>query len=132
MANRRKPTALKVMQGTNQPSRSNPAEPEFEPTDGLEPPEWLRDGEAVAAWREWAGLLESQRVLTEADRRALGMMCNMESAAVQKWNAGAAPSAAELTQLRMMYNEFGLTPASRPKVSSLGKGKSKNAFGKLG
>lgn len=131
MPNKRKPTALKVLEGTNQPVRANPAEPEFEPTEGAVRPDWLNGPEAVKEWDRLAGLLESQRVLTDADLQTLGHLCNLHAKCVEKWRLGAQPTAAELTQLRMMNVEFGLTPASRAKVSSVGEGKSKNKFAGL-
>ena len=131
MPNKPKPTALKLLEGTSRKDRANENEPQYEPTEGLEPPPHLRDSEALACWNEFTEVLEGQRVLTRADRRALAQLCNYESASVQCWNAGSKPTAAEMTQLRMLFAEFGLTPASRVKVSSAGTGKAQSKFANL-
>ena len=131
MANPRKPTALKVLEGTERKDRMNPAEPRFLPTEEADAPDWLNGPVALAEWYRLRDVLEGQRVLTEADLTALGHLCNLHGKCVEKWRLGSQPTAAELTQLRMFYVEFGLTPASRAKVSSAGEAKGKNAFAEL-
>lgn len=131
MPNARKPTALKVLAGTNQPCRANPDEPQYEVSEGMEPPPWLRDGTAVAVWNDLAGILEGHRVLTVADRHALAQLCNLESASQSVWRSGETPNNAMLNQIRMFLQEFGLTPASRAKVSSAGVAKENNPFAEL-
>ena len=125
MPNKRKPSGLKLVEGTDRKDRAVD-EPEYEPTNGAEPPDWLLPG-AVAEWNRLTELLESQRVLTDADLTMLGHLCNYHEKVVRTW-----PHAAVLTQLRMMYLEFGLTPASRAKVSKTGEGRDANPFAKLG
>ena len=126
-----KPTALKVLTGTVRKDRANPDEPQYEVSEGMGPPPWLRDGTAVAVWNELAGILEGHRVLTVADRHALAQLCNLESAAQAVWRSGETPNNAMLNQIRMFLQEFGLTPASRPKVSGAGPAKSANPFAEL-
>ena len=130
MPNKRKPTGLKLVEGTDRKDRAVD-EPEYEPTNGAEPPDWLLPG-AVAEWNRLTELLESQRVLTDADLTMLGHLCNYHEKVVRTWRQNETPHAAVLTQLRMMYLEFGLTPASRAKVSKTGEGRDANPFGKLG
>lgn len=127
---KRKPHALKVLQGTDQPCRRHP-EPEIAPPDSTEPPDWLTGPEAVAEWNRLVGLLLPARVLTAGDMTPLGHLCNMHCGAVLRWRLGATPTAADLTQLRLMYAEFGLTPASRSKAATVPKDAKGNAFAKL-
>jgi phage terminase small subunit len=131
MPNRAKPRALKVLEGTLQKHRDNPNEPIYEPTSGMST-DGLRDGYALQVWEELRDILESKFVLTRADRLALMTLCNYQSMVDEKWRNGEAPTAAEVTQLRMMWVEFGITPASRPKVSSVGESKKANKFANLG
>ena len=66
----KKPTALKVVQGTAQPSRINPDEPE--PTGHLGPaPKSMR----AEGKRRWQWLLESAWWLTDADRAMVEQYC---------------------------------------------------------
>jgi phage terminase small subunit len=131
MPNRIKPRALKVLEGTLQKHRDNPNEPIYEPTSGMETPHTLRDAEAVRVFNEVREILESKFVLTRADALALAQLANQESMINELWMSGDKPTAAEITQLRMLYVEFGLTPASRPKVSAAGEKKETNPFAEL-
>jgi len=129
---RRKPHVLKVLQGTDQPCRRRP-EPEFPVATNGDPPEWLNDPEAVKEWRRIVGLLMPTRVLTEGDLTILGHMCNLHADCVASWGSKKdRPTAAYLTQLRVMYEAFGLTPASRSKAGTVGEADTGNPFAKLG
>ena len=131
MPNPRKPTRLKVLQGTDRPDRTNPNEPTYEPTSGLEAPDWLNGVEAIRVWDELIALLEGSRVMTSADRLALATLCNMQADVIDAWKGRSKPTAAETTQLRLYYETFGLTPASRSKVSKAGDKDSGNKYAKL-
>lgn len=131
MPNKPKPRALKVLAGTDRPDRRNENEPQYEPTSGLMAPSSLRDAEAVRVFNEIREILESKFVLTLADSFALAQLANQESMVNELWTTGEKPTAAEITQLRMLYTEFGLTPASRVKVSSVGEAKEANPFTEL-
>lgn len=73
MARPRKPTKLKVLQGTAKPSRTNQREPK--PKIGIPPaPEHL-SAAARAAWNPVGQLLLDMRVLTLADGLALEGLC---------------------------------------------------------
>jgi len=132
MPNPRKPTALKVLEGTDRPDRANPAEPHYQPTSGLEPLDWLNGPTAVEVWKELVGLLEGARVLTKGDRIALMTLCNWQADVIDAWRSRTKPTAAEVTQLRLLYQEFGLTPASRSRVSSAGDAAGTNKFAQIG
>lgn len=70
----RKPTALHMLEGTARPSRINPDEPQGSLTDPS-CPRWLH-GKARLGWKALAPKLAELRVLTDADREALGLLCN--------------------------------------------------------
>ena len=118
MPRRRTSNKLKVLKGTDRPDRMRD-EPDYPVVEGCpDPPDWVRVPLAVREWEEKVRLLSDAGVLTEASLSTLGHYCNMHAAAVQKWDAGMSPTAADLTQLRLMATEFGFTPASRSKASS--------------
>ena len=48
MPNRRDPKVVQLLKGEKRPSRLHD-EPEYEATSGMEPPDHLRDAEAVAS-----------------------------------------------------------------------------------
>lgn len=93
MANPRKPTALKVLQGTDRPDRHK-EEASFPVTQGAKPPDWLIDPEAGKEWELRVRLLEDAGVLTEADLTLLAHYCNSHAKLVMKWRAGVSFSAA--------------------------------------
>ncbi|MCH7564869.1 MAG: P27 family phage terminase small subunit [Gemmatimonadetes bacterium] len=111
MAKPRTPAALKLMQGTDQPCRAR-EEADFPLVTGAQPPDWLVGPVAVDEWHTRVGQLEASGILTTADLTALAIYCNMLARAVLKWDMGGEPSSAEVTQLRMMLNEFGFTPTT--------------------
>jgi P27 family predicted phage terminase small subunit len=68
----RKPTRLKIITGT---ARKDRQKREPEPKAGTpRPPSWL-DAAASRFWHELVPELEAMRVLTHADREALGLTC---------------------------------------------------------
>jgi phage terminase small subunit len=133
MPARRTSNHLKALRGTDRPDRMR-EEPEFPAVSGeTPPPDWLTSPEAVAEWRNKVKLLSEAGVLTEASLTPLAHYCNMHAAAVRQWRAGMNPTAAELTQLRLMATEFGFTPASASKAGGGGgKKKAENPFRALG
>lgn len=70
----RKPTALKVLQGTTRPDRRNDREPR-PPIAPVKPPSWLK-GRGRRAWGWVAPILEEMQVLTTADPHALALLCD--------------------------------------------------------
>lgn len=127
---KRKPRGLKLLQGTDRKDRDHP-EPELPLPSSTEPPDWLAGPDAVAEWNRVVGILAPARVLGAGDMTLLGHMCNMHDSAVRRWRARTPPLATDLTQLRLMCAEFGLTPASRSKAATIGEGSKGNAFEKL-
>jgi phage terminase small subunit len=127
MSNRRKPRRLKIIQRTLRKDRDHP-EPEFPPLTSAEPPDWLGSVDALALWNQLIGLLLPTGVMTQADVAPLGHLCNAHGEILKLYRAGMEPTAAQRAQLRYLFDEFGLTPASRGKVRPATDGKAKNAF----
>lgn len=75
MGRPRKPTALKLVDGTVRADRENGNEPEPMLLNDLEPPAHL-DPRAAAVWNELAPMLRRLQVLTEADVIAFEMLCD--------------------------------------------------------
>lgn len=71
----RKPTALHRIHGTDRPDRMNPHEPAPPLAVTERCPSWLR-GRARSAWKWVYPRLRDMRVLTEADRDALALLCD--------------------------------------------------------
>ena len=135
----RKPTALKVVQGTNRKDRANPAEPMPAILDPRTPaPAWLSP-RAQEAWTDLLPLLHSMRIATSVDPAAFAMLCDALGEYVDARTVVIAEGATYWTRgkvemlrvrpevtiaseagrrAKMMLTEFGLTPASRSKVSA--------------
>lgn len=119
---------LKLVRGTAQPSRINPAEIEAEPLSDIPTaPEHL-DVHALREWKRCTTLLVQSQTLTELDLPALEDMCRLYGVIKKGYLAGMAVNAATETQLRMYRMEFGMTPVSRNRVSKAPDGKKDNPF----
>jgi phage terminase small subunit len=90
----------------------------------------LVNDEADEFWDRIVPLLESQRVLTEVDLDKLAHLANYHGKIRQIWDLGGKPTAPEMTQLRISMTEFGMTPASRAKVTKTGTPEKANPFKK--
>lgn len=129
MANKAKPTALKVIQGTVRNDRSNKNEPS---PDSRMPkcPAWVnRHGK-----REWKRLLtelDKFGIATGFDFVAFAVLCNMWGEYIDGVQSGDSVSIAHITQMRLYLIEFGLTPSSRSKVSSSKKEKNNDPWDDL-
>jgi P27 family predicted phage terminase small subunit len=127
----KKPTVLKVLQGTARPDRIKKGEPKPAPV-APPPPAWL-DRRARATWRKYAPMLERLGLLTEADGESFAAYCQAVSRYVTavkrlKKVGREAPDDIELIRkaevsvekaeqsMRLLGNEFGLTPAARSRI----------------
>ena len=125
MPARRTSNEMKVLNGTARKDRLRD-EPDYKPVEDYpEAPDWINGPEAAHEWRE--------RIRDLVDALApLGHYCNLHGAIVKQWRAGMSPTAAELTQFRMLATEFGFTPASRTKAGGFKKAKEEvNPFARL-
>lgn len=105
---------------------------EFPTTNTVpDPPKWLKK-EGKAVWNEIAPALHAQRVLTTADVYALGHLCQLHQEMVEDIKKGIKPTAADRSQLRMYFSEFGMTPSSRTRIGISGDGKKENPFKRNG
>jgi phage terminase small subunit len=136
---KRKPTALKILQGTARRDRLNPNEPK--PPAGVVVKPSL-SARAAEVWDRLAPVCLAMGTLTPADTQPFGKLCELEVTAVwassQKDAPGFAPfvvsqdfngadivkihAAIKLeretaTALRPYYEYFGMTPSSRARIS---------------
>ncbi|MBH1626002.1 hypothetical protein I5U62_03555 [Stenotrophomonas maltophilia] len=130
----RKPTALKVVAGTDRPDREAPAAAELALVSDVPPaPDWMPNAHARKEWERLAPILHANKLLTEAGLSALGQLCALHGKTVQLYAAGEAPVASMVAQLRGLMNDFGLTPVAQGKVKPNGDTeKPGNAFAALG
>ena len=132
---RPKPTALKILQGTQRgPAKREPSAPIGVP---LMPERLKVDAVAVAKWDELAGILTSMGVLTTGDGEALATLCEVHSAeqsCLLELRAGGAVMRTDLGGVKpnpagslyrslvamkaSLLSEFGLTPSSRTKLAT--------------
>jgi P27 family predicted phage terminase small subunit len=133
---RAKPTNLKILQGTYRKDRAAPNEPRPEVAVPQSPPH-LNDL-AKKEWRRIAPELLKHGLLTKLDRAALaaycqswalwveaeeklkteGLMVKMPSGYEQQ-SIWLSISKTALTQMRAFASEFGLSPATRTRVSAV-------------
>ena len=150
MARPRKPTGLKVIQGTLRPCRANPNEPAL-PREIPAPPAHLGD-RAKVAWGAVSVILDRMGLLTGADGLALEGLCatyaELVEARLALQDRGATsyvseteggsvmhrpyPEVAMVADLDRRFRgwlmSFGLTPADRSKVSATSEEKPENPF----
>ena len=113
---KRKPTALKVLQGTFKPCRANPDEPTPE-FGAPEIPEYL-EGEAALEWNRVVDYLTRTRVIAKGEGSMLAVFCYLHAKFVEATKHGGDITASMVAQLRALASEYGLTPASRGHVHS--------------
>lgn len=134
MSRPRKPTALKVVAGTDRPDREAPEAAELPLVSDVPPaPDWMPNAHARKEWERLAPILHANKLLTEAGLSALGQLCALHGKTVQLYAAGEAPVASMVAQLRGLMNDFGLTPVAQGKVKPSGDAeKTGNAFASNG
>lgn len=142
------PTALKVLRGTYRPDRAAPNEPMPEAAIP-DAPETLSP-EARREWQRMAGQLCDLGLLTEIDRAALAMYCEFwadfteASEMVEKQGKVIKTKAGNVIEnpyysikkrsadlARAFLAEFGMTPASRARVSAVVRQERKNPFAEV-
>lgn len=136
MARPRKPTNLKLIQGTYRKSRENPNEPQPEICIP-EPPGFLTD-RALEEWHRIAPILESMGLLSKVDSMALAAYC---AAVARLWLAEEQLKVEGLTvtnergrriknplvdvanaaakQISMFASQFGMSPSTRSGVKAM-------------
>ncbi|MDA0780663.1 MAG: phage terminase small subunit P27 family [Rickettsiales bacterium] len=142
---KKKPTNLKVVQGTFRKDRSNPNEPKPEPVKKVPPPPAWLDEEGRKEWKRVAKELFNMGLLTPVDMTALEAYCtvysrwkkaeedidktgitftyiNREGVEMRRKNPSIAIADESMKLMRSFLSEFGMTPSSRSKVSSTSSG----------
>ncbi|MBU1567705.1 MAG: phage terminase small subunit P27 family [Proteobacteria bacterium] len=130
-----KPTNIKILQGTARPGRMN----KDEPTPNIEIPEMPTHltGEAAKEWKFITAHLKSMGLISRCDKAAISFYCTLwkdhveaEAQIAEKGRVVITPNGSEqispwvsiskhaMLAAHKMLVEFGLTPASRTKVSA--------------
>ena len=154
MSNPRKPTVLKLISGTARADRSNKNEPK--PQRGIPNPPKHMSKDARTYWRQITPLLDSMGILTIADTTGIEILCECYAEWRQACEALKAYGSStyetktkdgstmfrnrpELAtkadcerRIKAMLTEYGLTAASRSKVSTSDLGATENKFAKFG
>lgn len=131
----RKPRALKMIAGTDQPCRRDDGDPLFveDPLDEVPAaPDWLPNAHAVREWDRVAKILWAAKLLTPSSVQSLGILCACYGRIVQQYAAGSAPTASDLAQYRGFATEFGLTPMSQGKMKTGAPAEKANRFSSYG
>ncbi len=132
---KRKPTNIHILHG-NPGKRDLPTnEPRPPKADNLYAPTYLTDVNALAEWRRVVPVLDKLGLITAVDKTALANYCMAfakvmaaekeieEDGITVKGRTGPIKNPAftvwdaSMKQMRAYANEFGLTPAARPKLS---------------
>jgi len=122
------PPQLKVLRGTARPDREVPDMPEFDLIEQFPPPPKHLGEDGKEMWNNLGPQLVNAKVLQTVDLYALEQLCGYWEMVRKKMKAGMETTAAEQTALKALFSEFGMTPASRRKVSAGGEKKNRNKF----
>lgn len=143
----KKPTALKLLQGTYDKSRAVENEPTYEAPSSVDAPDHF-DGLALLKWNELAPLLAKTGVLTETDLHNLEAFCLayqqfrlaqrlidqegfvVDSPSGVKKNPAVTVSHEAQRNMLSFGAALGLDPASRTKISGKPGQKQANPFDK--
>lgn len=122
----------KKAKGTFQPCRAIGDVLEFPVVESTPAaPEWVID-EGLTLWNEMVPLMMTQRVLTNADLHAMAHMCKLHAELIDGYSRKIRATASDLSQLRMYFSEFGMTPASRTRIGKTSETEEKNKFKRNG
>lgn len=126
------PSKFKVIAGTARPDRESVDVPEYDLIEVFPQPPQHLNSDGADMWRELGPKLVAAKVLQVVDLYHLEQLCFAWQRFRQKAKAGMELTAAEDTALKSLFSEFGMTPASRRKVSSGGDRPKGNKFAKNG
>ena len=130
----RKPTAanLKVLAGTDRKDRAEVDAPEFDVVDEFPESPATLDQYGAEMWRTLGPQLVNARVLQVVDLFSLEQLCYKWQRFKRNALAGNDMTAAEDMALKSLFSEFGMTPASRRKITSSDEKKKGNKFASNG
>ena len=134
MSKGRKPTppGAKVITGTFRKDRVNENAVDFEIVEEFPHPPQHLNLDGVEMWEKLGPQLVASRVLQVVDLYALEQLCCSWQRFRAKMKAGMEPTAAEDNAMKSLFAEFGMTPASRAKVTSSSDKKPANKFANNG
>lgn len=137
---KQKPVSLKIVEGTFRKDRFNEAQPMPDMGRPDMPSDLSKSGRVY--WDDFASMLEDMGVLTKADGAALAMLCELKAVFQQatdeieahglmvengaggmKANPAVGMRNTIGKNLQSLLSEFGMTPASRCKVTASPKEK---------
>lgn len=129
---RKTPHEFKVIQGTAQPCRENADAPKFDLVSVFpDAPQHLTIDGALM-WADLGPKLVAAGVLQVVDLYPLEQLCYAWQWFRQKAKAKMELTASENNALKALFAEFGMTPASRQKVTTGGDGPKGNRFANNG
>jgi hypothetical protein len=117
-----KPPELKVIAGTDEPSRRRAPIVAALPGDAMKP-KWLT-GRAAKIWAEKTAIYSARGQSVVGCEAALAQYCSIEAALIDQYRKKTVPPVAQITAFRMLAAEFFDTPASQigsPKAPKAGK-----------
>ena len=124
--------SLKVLAGTARADRQTPDAPEYDlVSDFPDAPQHL-NADGAEMWCNLGRQLVKAKVLQTVDLYSLEQLCFAWQRFRQKAKAGMELTASEDNALKVLFSEFGMTPASRRKVSASGEKAKGNPFEKNG
>ena len=148
MANRPTPTALKIVRGTDQPCRINPAEPVIA-ADKIKCPSHVK-GAARKFWDQFVPEMTHAGILCNTDLPAIEALCRKyaewnqyqklaerDGLLITKVNGDLIVSPyfmlaqKSFDSFRLLLSEFGMTPSSRTKVSTIKPKEAKDEWADL-
>lgn len=122
MANPRKPTALKLVAGTDRPDRAAPASVALPLAETIPaPPKWIKNSHGKEEFNRLAKILHANKLLTEASLGPLSVLCALHGEIVSIFSKKDTPTGHMLAQYRALVNDFGLTPVAQGKIREGGK-----------
>ncbi len=125
MGNQRKPTALKLVAGTDRPDRAAPVSVALPLAETIPtPPKWIKNSYAKEEFNRLAKILHANKLLTEASLSPLAILCALHGEIVSLFAKKDTPTGHMLAQYRALVNDFGLTPVAQGKIRDSGKTKS--------
>jgi P27 family predicted phage terminase small subunit len=135
---RPRPTAMKILRGTQRRDRLNPDEPKPAPADfDAVPAELAKDREAAREWARVVPLLRACGIISRVERSALLALCEqwsqyvkatqsvrkhgllLQHAGIPTVNPAVRVARHALQQCQRLWGELGMTPAARAKLTTL-------------
>lgn len=114
---KRIPDSVKVLQGTDQPSRMSGKVEGVEVFDELpEPPAWIGGGAANAEYHRLGKVLIANKILTNTSTGGFLLLCALHGQIVSNMEQGLGLDTKLITQYRALITEYGLTPATAHKM----------------